>query len=166
MQPFRGVNTSLYHSLDQQYIEHLERAIILTEQGAYEKAEVIFDGDLASQRLNSAVVLARAELALKQLKYGVLYRTLDEVLTTASKAGDCDLDAAEYRFMRLLRAFAAFSHKADVSLCHDFGGETYTENKYSNALKINPAVEEIGRARDWLKAVPVIDYTDIQVGFV
>lgn len=114
MEPYRGVNTSLYHSLDPESIGYLERAVTFTEQGAYEKAQVIFDKDIASQRLNSAVVLARAELALKQLKCGVLYRTLDEALTTA-RASDLDLDAAEYRLMRLLRAFAALSHKADVS---------------------------------------------------
>lgn len=119
----------MYHSLNLQSIEFLERAVTLTEQGAYEKAQVIFNGDLASQRLNSAVVLARAELALKQLKYGVLYRTLDEVLTTASKAGDCDLDASEYRLMRLLRAFAAFSHKADVSVFITFSTIICTEKK-------------------------------------
>ncbi|MCJ1467185.1 hypothetical protein MMC07_005808 [Pseudocyphellaria aurata] len=143
MEPYRGVNTSLYHSLDPESIEHLERAVTFTEQGTYEKAQAIFDKDIASQMLNSAVVLARAELALKQLKYGVLYRTLDEALTTA-RASDLDLDAAEYRLMRLLRAFAALSHKADI----------------------NPVVEEIGRARVWLQGVPVSAYTDIQVNFV
>lgn len=132
MEPFVGVNTSLYHSLNPQSIEFLEQAVTLTEQGAYEKAQVIFDGDLASQRLNSAVVLARAELALKQLKYGVLYRTLDEVLTSASEAGDCDLDASEYRLMRLLRAFAAFSHKGDVSVVMTFSTVICTKRKYSD----------------------------------
>ena len=112
MQSYRGVNSSLYSSLNQNLIEHLEQAITLTEQGAYGEAQIIFDEKFNSpQRLNSVVVLERAELALKQLKLGVLYRTLDEALATASEV---DLDASEYRLMALLRAFAALSHQGNV----------------------------------------------------
>ena len=141
MQPYRGANTSLYHSLDQNAIEHLERVGTLTEQGAYQEAQEILDKHLSAQSLNPAVVLARAELALKQLKYGVLYRMLNEALVKAVEGEERNLDAPEYRLMGLLRALAILSHKGNYK----------------------PAVEEIGRAQSWLKEVHVNEYTDVQV---
>lgn len=143
MQPYYALNTSLYHSVDTIAIRHLEHAIVLTEQGAYTEAQCIFDDALASQRLTPVVVLARAELALKQLKVGLLFRLLDEALARASESlKDGALDLAEYRLMALSRAFGAFLHKG----------------------VIGPALDEIRRAQGWLQELPVSQYTDIQVG--
>lgn len=143
MQPYYGLNTSLYHSVDTIAIRHLEQAIVLTEQGAYIEAQRIFDGVLALQRLTPVVVLARADLALKQLKVGLLYRLLDEALAKASESlPDGALDMAEYRLMALLRAFAALLHKGII----------------------DPALDEICRAQNWLRDLPVSEYTDIEVG--
>lgn len=161
MQLYRGVNTSLYSSLDLSSVDHLERAITLTEQGAYGEAQVVFDEKLNFQhRLNAVVVLEKAELALKQFKLGVLYRILDEALATASKT---DLDVAEYRLMATLRAFAALSHKGNV--CDTYRVK-YWQYKRSNddfGIQINPATAELERARNWLKDVSVSEYTDVQV---
>lgn len=143
MQPYYGLNISLYHSVDTIAIRHLEQAIVLTEQGAYTEAQCIFDDTLALQRLTPVVVLARAELALKQLKVGLLYRLLDEALGRASESlQDGALDMAEYRLMALLRAFGALLHKGIIG----------------------PALDEIRRAQGWLQDLPVSEYTDIQVG--
>lgn len=98
MQPYQGINTSLYSSLEVASIQHLERAVILTDLGAYREASHVFDEDLDSCRLIPAVVLARAELALKQFKVGLLFRILDEALAEAEQY-DFDIDKAEYRLM-------------------------------------------------------------------
>ncbi len=140
MQPYHGVNTSLYSTLEFASIERLERAVILTDLGAYPEASQVFDEELYSCRLMPAVILARAELALRQFKLGLLFRILDEALTEAEKI-DCDLDKAEFRLMYLLRAFAVLSCKG---------------------IK-EPSLEEIYRAKEWLRGVPVSEYADIQV---
>ena len=142
MQPYYGINTSLYQSVDSIAIQHLEHAIVLTEQGAYSEAQRIFDDALATQRLTPVVVLARAELALKQLKVGLLYRLLEEALQIASESPqDGILDLAEYRLMALLHAFGALLHSGTIG----------------------PALNEICRAQSWLQDLPVSEYTDIQV---
>ena len=140
MQPYRGINSSLYSTLDVASVQHLERAIILTDLGAYTEASRIFDQELYSLRLKPVVVLARAELALRQLKHGLLFRTLDEALNNAER-DDTDLDQGEFRLMYLLRGFAILSYKG---------------------IK-EPPLEEIHRAKEWLRDVPVCEYTDIQV---
>ena len=143
MQPYQGINTSLYHTLDAASIQHLEHAVVLTDLGAYSEAQCLFDKELRFCRLNPVVVLARAELVLRQLKYGLLFRILEEALVTAES--DClDIDRAEFRLMYLLRGFAILSHRG---------------------IK-DPPLEEIHRAKEWLKNVPVAEYTDIQVSIV
>ncbi|MCJ1282851.1 hypothetical protein MMC26_002177 [Xylographa opegraphella] len=145
MPPYYGLNTSLYYSIDTNAIQHLEQAIVLTERGAYTEAQCIFDEALAFERLTPVVILARAELALKQLKVGLLYRLLDEALGRASESlQDGTLDMAEYRLMGLMRAFGALLHKGII----------------------DPALDEIHRAQRWLQDLPVSEYTDIQVNFV
>lgn len=140
MQPYRGLNTSLYCTLDVASIQLLERAVVLTDLGSYTEASNIFSEDLFSCRLIPVVVLARAELALRQLKVGLLYRISDEALTDAENNG-LKLDKAEFRLMYMLRAFAILSHKG---------------------IK-EPPVEEIYRAKQWLRDIPVCEYTDVQV---
>ena len=140
MQPYLGVNSSLYTSLDINSVNCLEHASILTDRGHYAEAQRVYDQDLLPQRLVPAVILGRAELALKQYKMGVLFRTVDEALCCASRDG-FDLDEPQYRLMSVIRAFAAFSHKG---ICE-------------------PAVVEITRAQEWLKDTSVTDYTDIHV---
>ena len=140
MQPYRGINTSLYSALGPTSIQHVERAVVLTDLGAYVEAQQLLDEQLDCCRLTSAVVLARAELALRQFKSGLLFRILDEALVEAEKAG-LDIDKAEFRLMYLLRGFAILSHKG---------------------IK-EPPLEEISRAKEWLMDVPVEKYTDIQV---
>ncbi|KAL9125548.1 MAG: hypothetical protein Q9217_005259 [Psora testacea] len=140
MQPYGGVNTSLYPALDHELLPHLERAVISTEQGAYGEAQVIIDRNLSSANLVPVVVLARAELALKQFKVGLLYRIVNDALSQSV----WNHDAPEYRLIRLIRAFALLSHKGDI----------------------RPALEEIDRAREWLRDVPVSEYTDIHVTFI
>ena len=81
-----------------------------------------------------------AELALRQLKYGLLFRILNEALIDTEK-DDTDIDKAEFRLMYLLRGFAILSHKG---------------------IK-EPPLEEISRAKEWLRDVSVTEYTDIQV---
>ena len=137
MQKYRGVNTSLYPSLDGHLIPYLERAVILTEHGSYEKAEAILERDLFSQRFLPVVVLARAEWALKQFKIGVLHRILNEALSNPS----INLETPEYRLLVLMRAFAALCYKGDIM----------------------PAINELERAKAWLQNIDIAEYTDIQV---
>ena len=137
MQSYSGVNTSLYHTLSEGSMQSLEKASILTDRGFYKESQRIYDNELLAQRLLPVVVLGRAELALKQYKMGLLYRMLDEALSIEG----ADLDAAEYRVMAVMWAFAAYSHKGAC----------------------DPAVVEIERAQEWLKDVPVTVYTDVQV---
>lgn len=140
MQPYIGVNTSLYSTLAAQSVSYLEQASTLTDYGRYPEALYIYDHALLPQQLHPAVVLGRAELALKQYKVGELFRIPDEALRDASRQG-LDLDAPEFRLMAIMRASAAYSHKG---VCE-------------------PAVKEISRAQLWLKDLPVTDYTDLQV---
>ena len=140
MQPYTGVNTSLYSTLDTQSIIHLEQAVTLTDFGQYPEAQKIYEKAILSQRLKPVVVLGRAELALKQYKMGELFRICDESLDDASRQ-NMDLDAAAFRLIALMRAFAAYSHKG---VCE-------------------PAVAEISRAQGWLKDTPVTEYSDLQV---
>ena len=72
-QPYSGVNTSLYSTLEAHSIQYLEKASILTDHGHYSKAQHIYDHDLSSQRLLPPVVLGLAELALKQYKMGACH---------------------------------------------------------------------------------------------
>ena len=140
MQVYHGINTSLYSTLDLASVRFLERAVILTDLGSYTEAQCLFDRQLYSCRLTPVVVLARAELALRQLKYGLLFRILDEALAEVENNG-LDVNKAEFRLMYLLRAFAILSHKG---------------------IK-EPPLDEIFRAKEWLKDIPVTEYTDIQV---
>lgn len=143
MQPYQGINTSLYPTLDVASIQYLERAVTLTDLGAYPEAQCLFSEELHSCRLTPVVVLARAELALGQLKYGYLFRILEEALIKAEN--DClDVDRAEFRLMYLLRGFANLSHEGIME----------------------PPLVEIYRAKEWLKDVPVAEYRDIQVSIV
>lgn len=137
MPTYCGVNTSLYSSIDDKLIPYLERAIAWTDQGNYGEAEKILETELSSQRSLPVIVLARAEWALKQLKFGVLYRILNEALSNPS----INLEASEYRLMALMRAFAALSYKGDLG----------------------PAIDELKRSKVWLQDIDVTDYTDIQV---
>ena len=140
MQPYTGVNTSLYSTLDAQSITQLEQAIALTDYGQYSDAQQIYGKALLSQRLKPVVVLGRAELALKQYKIGELFRICDESLDDASRQ-NMDLEAAAFRLIALMRAFAAYSHKG---VCE-------------------PAVAESSRAQGWLEDTPVTEYSDLQV---
>lgn len=140
MQPYTGINTSLYATLSAESTIHLEHASLLTDHGRVEEAQQIYDGALLAQRLHPAVVLGRADLTLKQFKMGALFRITDEALRDASMQGS-ELNMPEFRLMALMRAFAAYSHRG---VC-------------------GPALTEISRAQSWLKDVPVTEYTDIQV---
>lgn len=71
MQPYSGVISSLYSTVDKFSVGCLEKASILTDYGHYSEAQHIYDHDLPSQRLLPPVVLGRAELELKQYKMGV-----------------------------------------------------------------------------------------------
>ena len=140
VQPYTGVNTSLYPTLEAQSVMSIEEATAFIDYGQYREAQNIYDKALLPQRLIPVVVLGRAELALKQNKMGELFRICDEGLRNASRQ-NLDLDAAAFRLMAILRAFAAYSHKG---VCE-------------------PAVAEISRAQDWLKDIPVTEYSDLQV---
>lgn len=101
MQAYLGVNSSLYSRLDTRSIEHIENASRLTDYGRYAEAQQIYDNDLLSQRLFPAVVLGKAELALKQYKMGTCSRFLSvprlhcrKVKTHASTAYRCTIQTS------------------------------------------------------------------------
>ncbi|KZF22832.1 hypothetical protein L228DRAFT_137515 [Xylona heveae TC161] len=141
---YTGVHTSLYGSLDTASIANLEKAILFTEIGHYAQAHAIFETGFLTTRSVPVVVIEEAELAMQQLHYGEVYRILGRGLQAAQRSPGYDVNEPALRFMSLFQAMAAIHYKGTVT----------------------PAIEQIHRTQQWLKDVPVSEYTDIQVDVI
>jgi len=140
MSSFRGLYTSLYDSLPVDAIQDIERAIWHKMSGQGEDARAIFDCELKAYRSFSVVVIERADLELETGRWGAAWRILDSALRDLKEA-NADLDHPENRLMGLTWAMLGTRHRGDLA----------------------SAAVEIERTQDWLRDVPVTDYTDIQV---
>lgn len=128
----------MYEFLDQESIELLERAICLGRLGLYDESLSIFENDLSEWMIVPVVVYEKAILYISQGKVKDAHKTVSTFLEDSTED---DLDLPEYRLLALLLGLEEISHLG----------------------KIERAVKEIGRTREWLKDVSVAAYTDVQV---
>lgn len=136
-----GVNSSLYANLNSSQVHALERAIHCTTIGDYPTAYSIFDGELAHESTTVPVVMIEcAELRLQQGKYGEIWEILDDFIAKIPADARC-ADDSSHRLIRLLHAMAAMKFKG----------------------VLGPAKEELYRTQEWLKDLPVDQYTDVHV---
>ncbi len=138
---YYGLNSSLYGCSEPSVIQALERAIRLTDLGEFQRSRCIFDGELFQHRNVPVVAIERAELALRQGRHKEIWETLEQALEDSHWKVGSPLDEGACRLMRIFRALAAINYKGTLE----------------------PAKEEIGKTREWLRDVPVDAYTDVQV---
>jgi hypothetical protein len=137
---FRGLHTSLYNSLPAEAIQDVERAIWFKMSGRVDDGRAIFNRELKAYRSFPVVIIERADLELEAGRWGAAWKILDSALRDLKEA-NADLDQPEHRLMALTWAMLGTRHRGDLA---------------SAAL-------EIERTQDWLRNVPVADYTDVQV---
>ena len=135
-----GLSTSLYNSLDKDYITLLERAIWFNTIGKYEEARDLFQQDLAPVKEVPVVLIEWSKLYLDHGRYGEAYRLLEKPLQDRKNQQDI-LDRPEWRAIALHFVLAMTRHKGILE----------------------PAIVELERTRKWLAEVAVSDYSDIQV---
>lgn len=128
----------MYEFLDHERIILLEKAIWLGKLGLYDESLSIFENDFMEWMIVPVVVYEKVMVQWSQGKLGDAYTTLSSFLEDSSED---DLNLPEYRLLALVLAF--------VEICH--------------RGKIDRAVYEIDRTREWLQNISVASYTDIQV---
>lgn len=140
---YRGIHTSLYHTLPEVVARHLERAIWLKTLGRTKEARSIYHDELAPLDDTPVVVIERADLEHESGRWGEAWRILDRALTLAKESGK-DLDEPEYRLMALTRAMLGTRHRGNIV----------------------SSADEVARTQCWLRRVSIKDYTDIQVSYL
>ena len=137
---YHGTHTSLYKTLSDDTIQHIEHAIWLKITGQTGAARAIFENELRLLGNVPIVVIEQTDLELDAGRWGRAWRILDSALKHLKETG-ANLDLPENRLIALIRAMTGIRHRGDVD---------------SSAV-------EIERTRQWLQDVPVADYTDVQV---
>jgi hypothetical protein len=139
MSRFFGLIPSLYDSLhDDQAVILLEIAIYNRELGFHAKALSIFRNGLRRWLNVPIVVYEYAQTFLGQDKVKDAYT----ILSTYIASVEVDfLGHPEMRLLALCLGFVEIWHKG----------------------RLDRAVEEVNRTREWLKDVPIDQYTDLQV---
>jgi predicted Zn-dependent protease len=138
MSRYFGLVPSLYDSLPAQAVGLLEIAIYNRELGFHAKALSIFRKGL-NQWLNKPIIVYEyAQVFLGQDKVKDAYTVLSTYISTVNNES---LDQPEIRLLTLSLAFAEIYHLG----------------------RLERAIEEVNRTREWLKDIPVERYTDVQV---
>lgn len=140
--PYRGIHTSLYHTLPADAVQHLERAIWLKMLGRTSEARAIYHDELGRFRTYPVVITELADLEHESGRWGEAWRILEAGLNDFEGTKP-DLYSPEYRLMALTRAMLGTRHRGDVE----------------------SSAHEVARTQRWLQNVPVGDYTDIQVSY-
>lgn len=135
-----GLNTSLYNTLNAQQILYLERSIWLRRIGRHEEALEIYTKQLVDAEDIPVVIIEHAGIYLETRRYGRLYRFVDSHLTRKASSQET-LDQPEWRLLAIMKAMVVVRHKGIVE----------------------PAIDEVKRMQQWLKDLPVTEYTDVQV---
>jgi hypothetical protein len=128
----------MYVLLNHEAIVLLEKAIWLGKLGLYDDSLSIFENNLMEWMIMPVVVYEKVMVQWSQGKLRDAYTTLSSFLGDSSED---DLNLPEYRLLALVLAFVEIYHRG----------------------KIDRAVYEIDRTREWLQNVSVASYTDIQV---
>jgi hypothetical protein len=121
----------------------MERAIWLKMTGKTEAAREIFYNELKPLETVPVVAIEHADLELESFRWGRAWRILDSALQRL-KVANADLDRPEHRLMAIARAMLGIRHRGDLK----------------------SSIVEIERTMQWLRDVPVADYTDVQVGHI
>ncbi|KAK8073072.1 hypothetical protein PG996_006420 [Apiospora saccharicola] len=141
--PYRGIHTSLYHTLPADAIQHLERAIWLKIIGRTTEAREIYQNELRPFENTPVVIVELADLVHEAGRWGESWRILNKGLDHAEES-DQDLDRPEYRLMALTLAMLGTRHRGDIE----------------------SSAREVARTQRWLQSVPIADYTDIQASCI
>lgn len=135
-----GIHTSLYHTLTDYAIQHLEKAIWLKIIGRTNEARAIYHNELSRFEHIPVVIVELADLVHETGRWGEAWRILDKALAGAEDSNQ-DLDSPEYRLIALTRAMLGTRYRGDI----------------------DSSAREVARTQRWLQDVPIGDYTDIQV---
>ncbi|KAK8121604.1 hypothetical protein PG984_010274 [Apiospora sp. TS-2023a] len=138
--PYRGIHTSLYHTLPADAIQHLEKAIWLKIIGRTTEARAIYQNELSPFENVPVVIVELEDLVHEAGRWGEAWRILNKGLAHAEESNQ-DLDRSEYRLMALTRAMLGTRHRGDIE----------------------SSAREVARTQRWLQGVPIVDYTDIQL---
>src|SRR3954464_9475711 len=137
---YRGVYTSLYTSLPDFAVRHIEQALLLKVTGQVSSARAIFTGELKAFRNIPIVAIEHADLELEAGRWGAAWKTLNSARDHFKRVR-ADFDLPEHRLIALTWVMLGIRHRGDL----------------------DSAARELERTRQWLWELPVSEYTDIQV---
>ncbi|OAG01113.1 uncharacterized protein CC84DRAFT_1229856 [Paraphaeosphaeria sporulosa] len=138
---YHGMLASLYHTIDLEHVEHLERAIWTTKTGRYQDALEIFD-KLPGPVLDVPVVLIELSyLHYQNFRYRDLCNLLEPRLERLKQEDPERLDDPEWRLIALIYSVGANR------------GRGWME----------PGIRELQRTQQWLAKLPVSEYSELHV---
>jgi hypothetical protein len=137
---YRGVNTSLYTSLPEYAVMHIEQVLLLKVTGQVFSARAIFAEQLRPFKNIPIVAIEHADLELEAGRWGAAWKILDSARDHFKNVG-ADFDLPEQRLIALTWVMLGVRHRGDL----------------------DSAIRELERTRQWLWELPVSEYTDIQV---
>jgi hypothetical protein len=137
---YRGVNTSLYTSLPDLAVQHIEQALLLKVTGQVFSARAVFTRELKAFKNVPIVAIEHADLELEAGRWGAAWEILNSARDHFKKVR-ANLDLPEHRLIALTWVMLGVRHQGDL----------------------DSAAQELERTRQWLWELPISEYTDIQV---
>ncbi|KAJ4288968.1 hypothetical protein N0V90_011310 [Kalmusia sp. IMI 367209] len=138
---YHGMLDSLYHTLQPEFVEHLERAIWTSKTGRYQDALDIFDKYLQPALDVPVVLLELSYLHYANFRYRTLCDLLEPRLDSIKQDNPAMLDEPEWRLLTLIYSVGA-------NRCRGW---------------MEPGLRELRRTQEWLSELPVSQYTQLHV---
>ncbi|KAF1957694.1 hypothetical protein CC80DRAFT_469598 [Byssothecium circinans] len=138
---YHGMLTSLYHTIEPVFVDHLERAIWTNKTGRYQDAVAIFNEFLHPVLDKPVVLIELSYLHYTNFRYRDLCNELEPRFDHLKKNDPNKLDEPEWRLLALVYSVGA-------NRCRGW---------------MEPGIRELRRTREWLSEVPISEYTEIYV---
>ncbi|KAF2450170.1 hypothetical protein P171DRAFT_468581 [Karstenula rhodostoma CBS 690.94] len=138
---YHGMLTSLYHTIDPEHVDHLEKAIWTSKVGKYDDALAIFVNFLGSVLDVPVVLIELSYLHYHNFRYKDLCNLLEPRIERLKQDDPTRLDDPEWRLLALIYSVGANR------------GRGWME----------PGLHELQRTQQWLAKLPVSQYTELHV---
>ncbi|KAJ4354321.1 uncharacterized protein N0V89_006056 [Didymosphaeria variabile] len=132
---------SLYHTIKQEYVDHLELAIWTSKIGTYRDALEIFNNCLSPVIEVPVVLIELSYLHYQNFRYKDLCNLLELRLERWKQDDPTKLDEPEWRLLALIYSVGA-------NRCRGW---------------MEPGVIELRRTQQWLVELPISEYTELHV---